>query len=342
MNADDDGVVEAFSVMRLAAVGEDALNELVERNFIRVLNNDLVAHILDWEENNKIRSDRKRDSIYKDLLEQTESETADKTQPLEPASTAVCGDARTNDGQLPADCGQVTADCGQLPAECPHRIGEDRLGNILSLANARESLAPSLPVGKLADEGDVSEKSEPRPSKARDKPHGEEESHGQIRAPVPYTAIMDAYNTTCISLTAIKTMNDKRKQAVKVRFLREFHGDMGEVQAFFRKVAASDFLCGRNERSWTANFDWLMKPSNAVKVLEGNYDNRKGAVKNARAGWRDNAETHTQTGDDAGEGRAGTGDPDLDALIISWGEREGTGHQGALSPLARDHCGARG
>jgi hypothetical protein len=281
MNADDDGVVEAFSVMRLAAVGEDALNELVEKKFVRILNDDLVAHILDWDENNKIRSDRKRDSIYKELLEQSEAETADNAQPLEPAPTLDCSGSPTNDGQLPADCGQVTADCGQLPAECPHRIGEDRLGkDILSLANARESLAPSQPMQKSADESEASGESEYVPQKAREKPHGGEEPHGQIRAPVPYAAIMDAYNTICTSLTAIKTMNDKRKQAVKTRFLQDFHGDMREVQAFFRKVAASDFLCGRNERSWTANFDWLMKSSNAVKVLEGNYDNRrpKGAV----------------------------------------------------------------
>ena len=277
MNADDDGVVEAFSVMRLAAVGEDALNELVERKFVRILNDDLVAHILDWDENNKIRSDRKRDSIYKDLLEQSEDEPAVNVKPLKPASTLGCGDQLTNGGQLPADCGQVTADCGQLPAECPHKIGEDRIG-ILSLANAREYLAPSLPLEKSADEGEVPGESEQRPSKAREKPHGEEEPHGQIRAPVPYAAIMDAYNTICTALTAIKTMNDKRKQSVKVRFLQDFHGSMEEVRAFFRKVAASEFLCGRNERNWTANFDWLMKPSNTVKVLEGNYGNRTGAV----------------------------------------------------------------
>lgn len=273
MNADDDGVVEAFSVMRLAAVGEDALNELVEKKFVRILNDDLVAHILDWDENNKIRSDRKRDSIYKELLEQSEAETADNAQPLEPAPTLDCSGSPTNDGQLPADC-------GQLPADCPHKIREDRLGNILSLVNTRESLASSQPVQKSADEGEASGESEYVPQKAREKPHGEEEPHGQIRAPVPYAAIMDAYNTTCTSLTAIKIMNDKRKQAVKARFVQDFHGNMGEVRAFFRKVAASDFLCGRNDRNWTANFDWLMKPSNAVKVLEGNYDNRrpKGAV----------------------------------------------------------------
>lgn len=97
-----------------------------------------------------------------------------------------------------------------------------------------------------------------------------------IRAPaVPYAAIMENYNAICGSLTPIKVMSDKRKQEAKTRFRREFHGQIGEVCAFFRKVEASDFLCGRNGRGWSANFDWLMKSANTIKVLEGTYDNKK-------------------------------------------------------------------
>ena len=49
---------------------------------------------------------------------------------------------------------------------------------------------------------------------------------------------------------------------------------MEEVQKLFDKVAASDFLNGVNDRNWTACFDWVMKPGNMVKILEGNYDNK--------------------------------------------------------------------
>jgi len=83
---------------------------------------------------------------------------------------------------------------------------------------------------------------------------------------VPYAAIMDEYNAICVSLTPIKVMSDKRKKEAKTRFRREFRGDMGEVRAFFRKVEASDFLCGRNGHGWSASFDWLMKSANAIKV----------------------------------------------------------------------------
>lgn len=144
MDADDDGVVEAFSIMRLAAASEENLQELAERKFIRILNEDLVAHILDWDENNKIRPDRKRDSIYKDLLEQTEAEEVEATTeriPEEPSNDASA-----------ADCGQLTADCGQVAADCPHRLGKDRLGkdNIYAAAaNARDPTLEEKDLGEV-------------------------------------------------------------------------------------------------------------------------------------------------------------------------------------------------
>lgn len=68
LNADDDGIVEAFTTMRLIGATEDSLRILAAKGFIHVLNDDLVSFITDWTEHNKIRSDRKVDSIYKDLL----------------------------------------------------------------------------------------------------------------------------------------------------------------------------------------------------------------------------------------------------------------------------------
>lgn len=40
------------------------------------------------------------------------------------------------------------------------------------------------------------------------------------------------------------------------------------------KAAASDFLRGQNKNNFMLTFDWLTKPSNFPKVLEGNYDNK--------------------------------------------------------------------
>lgn len=66
--ADDDGIVEAYNVMKITGATEDDLRVLVMKGLVVVLNEDLVAYIVDWREQNKLRADRKIDSIYKDLL----------------------------------------------------------------------------------------------------------------------------------------------------------------------------------------------------------------------------------------------------------------------------------
>lgn len=68
MAADDDGIVEAFAVMRLTGAFEDDLKVLVSKGFVSVLNEELVSLITDWSRNNQIRQDRYRPSIYRDLL----------------------------------------------------------------------------------------------------------------------------------------------------------------------------------------------------------------------------------------------------------------------------------
>lgn len=68
MEADDDGVVEAFGVIRKTGATEEDLQLLVERGFARVLNDDLVTFITDWKRNNQIRSDRYHPSNYRALL----------------------------------------------------------------------------------------------------------------------------------------------------------------------------------------------------------------------------------------------------------------------------------
>lgn len=68
VNADDDGVVEAYSVIRLINSNEDDLRVLSAKEFVTILNVDLVTYIRDWRLQNKVRADRKTDSVYKELL----------------------------------------------------------------------------------------------------------------------------------------------------------------------------------------------------------------------------------------------------------------------------------
>jgi hypothetical protein len=46
-------------------------------------------------------------------------------------------------------------------------------------------------------------------------------------------------------------------------------------QAAIRRVEASAFCRGANDRGWVATFDWLMaNDENVAKVIEGKYDDR--------------------------------------------------------------------
>ena len=68
MQADDDGIVEAFSVMRATGATEDDLRVLASKGFVHVLNADFVTYITDWKRNNLIKKDRYRPSMYHEML----------------------------------------------------------------------------------------------------------------------------------------------------------------------------------------------------------------------------------------------------------------------------------
>ena len=73
----------------------------------------------------------------------------------------------------------------------------------------------------------------------------------------------------------ISRFTDKRKQSVKAR-MREY--GKRALMEVIQKAATSDFLNGKNNRGWTADFDWLFRPNNFPKVLEGNYENRENKI----------------------------------------------------------------
>ena len=86
----------------------------------------------------------------------------------------------------------------------------------------------------------------------------------------------------------IRAIGGQRKSSTAAR-IRE-HGKAAFAEGA-KKAAASDFLNGKNDRGWVADFDWMIKPNNFIKVLEGNYDNRQ--QNNQRYG---NTGKHNQRG----------------------------------------------
>lgn len=103
----------------------------------------------------------------------------------------------------------------------------------------------------------------------------------QIPDRIPYKKIVDAFNEICTSLLPIQKLSDNRKSVIKARY-KDLDYSMDKVKEYFTKVQASDFLTGKVEREgkrpFKANFDWVIKSANFIKVIEGNYDNKKQAT----------------------------------------------------------------
>ena len=92
--------------------------------------------------------------------------------------------------------------------------------------------------------------------------------------------VMRFWNHTMISPVAIPTiakMTPKRKSMVNAR-VKEFGINM--VYNAISKASESSFLNGGGSKGFIADFDWVFRPNNFPKVLEGNYDDVKPINKN--------------------------------------------------------------
>ncbi|MDP2235002.1 MAG: DUF4373 domain-containing protein [Bacteroidales bacterium] len=87
---------------------------------------------------------------------------------------------------------------------------------------------------------------------------------------IDFKKIIDEYHLKCPKMPAIQVLHENRKSVIRAR-----HKEVGEVGILnmLTKASESDFLNGENDRGWIANLDWLMKPVNFTKVLEGNFKN---------------------------------------------------------------------
>ncbi len=90
----------------------------------------------------------------------------------------------------------------------------------------------------------------------------------------PYEEIATQFMGICVDLPRIKEVKDwtsQRKNSVKSLWKK--HNSLSWFIDLFMRVHDSDFLSGR-VNSFKAGFDWIFKPANLQKILEGNYDNR--------------------------------------------------------------------
>lgn len=129
-----------------------------------------------------------------------------------------------------------------------------------------------------SDAPEASSEASTQPPKPEN-PDGEGEPGGAREAAEPdYEAVREYYNrrlreTGSVMAPARYRLGEDRRAAIRAR-LREYGRDNpGVVREVIDRAVASDFLNGRNDRSWRADLGWLLGPKNFEKVLEGRYDN---------------------------------------------------------------------
>ena len=91
-------------------------------------------------------------------------------------------------------------------------------------------------------------------------------------SPCPFKKIMELYHQICVSYPRIEDIDGERKKAVAARWRK--YGDLAVFEQVFRIAQASSFMKGENGRNWSADFDWMMRPTNISKILEHKYDDK--------------------------------------------------------------------
>lgn len=99
-----------------------------------------------------------------------------------------------------------------------------------------------------------------------------------------YKNIIKAWNKISELPDLVKITDGTQRAKLLNARLKEY--SEGEVLQMIEEVATSSFLKGlKSSNGWSATFDWCIKPSNFIKILEGNYkDKDQGGIKNGFTG----------------------------------------------------------
>lgn len=103
---------------------------------------------------------------------------------------------------------------------------------------------------------------------------GEEEGEREERESPGLHPLAELFNRLCVNLPRVTVVSPGRRKKIATRL--ETQPSLDWWAKVFEKMAASDFLHGKNDRGWVADFDWIIaNDENSLKVESGKYDNRK-------------------------------------------------------------------
>ena len=109
------------------------------------------------------------------------------------------------------------------------------------------------------------------------------------KGPVPYQKIVDLYHEHCPQLPAVKVLSDKRKKTLRARWhsfefyrggpgSKELHkfDELDTWERYFKFITdRCPFMNGENDRGWVANFDFVIRESGMINIMENKYVSKK-------------------------------------------------------------------
>lgn len=151
-----------------------------------------------------------------------------------------------------------------LHSKYPNPIASDSICNHL-LANASENRSTPRTVVNYREAISLGAKG------ARDASVSELDLTAQMDA----QGLFDGWNDICAAqgLGRVQELTKQRQAHIRLRLHEHPAGPWWED--VLNRITETPFLMGRNDRKWSASFDWLIaNDTNAVKVTEGKYVNK--------------------------------------------------------------------
>jgi len=110
---------------------------------------------------------------------------------------------------------------------------------------------------------------ETKEEETKDTPIGVVDLKNQPPVPkIDFIRLIAFFNLNRGLLPEVKKMSDVRKK--RIQLLEKQYGKES-IQIVIEKCRDSPFLQGDNKENWVANFDWILKPANFLKILEDTY-----------------------------------------------------------------------
>lgn len=163
----------------------------------------------------------------------------------------------------------------------------DRHNSASAKARSLEAEAKRIRRSMGKNESDEMSDKKPKKSRTREEKRREESIHSSASAQrTPTQKIVDLYNSTCTNLPTSRVTSDATKTNIGARWKQDEKFQKQEFwEELFQYCNTNDFLSGRvqtnGDKPWRASLDWIVRPSNFSKIINGNYESQSSSQSSA-------------------------------------------------------------